>query len=239
MVDYSGGFVAAITLLAGIHAARRDGKGMDCDLSLFDVAISLLSYLGTWRMNGDFTPTRTANSAHPSLVPFQNFEAEDGWVVVGCAKEKFWRRLTDVLGVPELAGDARFKDFAARRENAEVLLPILQEKFKTRSSHFWIERLNEAGVPCGPIQTVQEALGDPQTTSRGLVIEVDHPRFGRVRELASPVRVGTGREEHHRAPTRNENAPEVLTKMLGYSQKKIEELGSQGAFGSSSTVDHA
>jgi crotonobetainyl-CoA:carnitine CoA-transferase CaiB-like acyl-CoA transferase len=93
LVDYSGGFVAALSMLAAIHAARRDGKGMDCDLSLFDVAISLLTYVGTWHLNRGFEPVRTAHSAHPSLVPFQNFQTSDGWIVVGCAKEKFWRRL--------------------------------------------------------------------------------------------------------------------------------------------------
>ena len=93
MVDYSGGFVAAISLLAGIHAARRDGVGMDCDVSLYDTAIGMLTYPATWHLNAGFQPARTRHSAHPSLVPFQAFEAKDGWIVVGCAKEKFWQRL--------------------------------------------------------------------------------------------------------------------------------------------------
>ena len=237
MVDYSGGFVAAVTLLAAIHAARRDGKGMDCDLSLFDVAISLLTYIGTWQMNGDFTPRRTAHSAHPSLVPFQNFETTDGWIVVGCAKEKFWQRLVEVLELPELSGDARFKDFVARRANAGQLIPVLQERFKRQSSGYWLERLNRAGVPCGPIKTVEEALGDPQTSARELVVEVEHPRFGHVRELASPVRVGKPREDHHRAPLRNEDAQEILSNVLGYSAQRIEELESAAAFGSAVHID--
>ena len=94
LVDYSGGYVAAISLLTALHAARRDGVGADCDLSLYDTAVSLLNYPATWYLNRGWVPQRTRNSAHPSLVPFQNFEAEDGWMVVGCAKEKFWRRLT-------------------------------------------------------------------------------------------------------------------------------------------------
>ena len=237
MVDYSGGFVAAITMLAAIHAARRDGNGMDCDLSLFDIAISLLTYVGTWQMNGDFTPRRTAHSAHPSLVPFQNFETADGWIVVGCAKEKFWRRLVEVIGLPELVDDARFKDFAARRTNAGQLIPTLIDKFKTRSSAYWLERLTRAGVPCGPIQTVEQALSDAQTSARELVVEVEHPRFGHVRELASPVRVGTARNDHHRAPQRNEDAEEILSGLLGYSREDIERLQAEAAFGAAVEVD--
>lgn len=237
MVDYSGGFVAAITLLAAIHSARRDGKGMDCDLSLFDVAISLLTYVGTWQMNGEFTPRRTAHSAHPSLVPFQNFETTDGWIVVGCAKEKFWRRLVEVVGMPGLASDERFKDFAARRAHAAELIPMLQKRFRTESSQHWLERLIRAGVPCGPIQTVEEALTDPQTAARGLILEVEHPRFGHVRELASPVRVGRVRDDHHRAPQRNEDAQEILVGLLGYSPEKIGQLESAAAFGAAVQVD--
>lgn len=90
LVDFSGGFVAGIAILAGVHAARRDGVGMDCDLSLFDTALSLLTYLGTWHLNGDYQPQRMRHSAHPSLVPFQNFETATGWIVAGCAKEKFF-----------------------------------------------------------------------------------------------------------------------------------------------------
>ncbi len=90
MVDYSGGFVAALSLLAGVHAARRDGVGMDCDVSLYDTAVTMLTYPATWHLNAGFEPVRTRHSAHPSLVPFQAFEAQDAWMIVGCAKEKFW-----------------------------------------------------------------------------------------------------------------------------------------------------
>jgi crotonobetainyl-CoA:carnitine CoA-transferase CaiB-like acyl-CoA transferase len=151
LVDFSGGFVAIIALLVGIHAARRDGVGMDCDVSLFDTAMHLLSYPATWHLTAGFTPQRTAHSAHPSLVPFQNFQTADGWIVVACAKEKFWQRLTDVLGRPELALDDRFVSFAARRTHARELLTILSEVFRQQPSAYWLTRLNEAGVPSGPV----------------------------------------------------------------------------------------
>jgi crotonobetainyl-CoA:carnitine CoA-transferase CaiB-like acyl-CoA transferase len=232
LVDYSGGFVAALSLLAGIHAAHRDGKGMDCDLSLFDVAISLLTYVGTWQLNRGFQPVRTAHSAHPSLVPFQNFETSDGWIVAGAAKEKFWRRLAEVVGMPELTSDSRFQDFAARRANAQVLLTILEAAFKSHTSAHWLEKLNRAGVPCSPINTVEQALTDPQTAARQLIVETDHPRFGQVRQLASPVRVGPQRERHRRGPRRNEDARQILGGLLGYSDARIVALDAAAAFGS-------
>jgi crotonobetainyl-CoA:carnitine CoA-transferase CaiB-like acyl-CoA transferase len=232
LVDYSGGFVAALSMLAAIHAARRDGKGMDCDLSLFDVAISLLTYVGTWHLNRGFEPVRTAHSAHPSLVPFQNFQTSDGWIVVGCAKEKFWRRLVDVIGLPELATDPRFQDFAARRAHSHELLPAIESTIKSQTSAHWLEGLTQAGVPCGPINTVEQALADPQTAARRLVIETEHPKFGSVRELASSVRVGPPVESHRRGPQRNEDARQILGELLGYSDAKILTLEEAAAFGS-------
>ena len=113
LVDFTGGYVAAIALLSAVHAAGRDGMGMDCDLSLYDVAVTLLNYPATWYMTGGWEPRRTERSAHPSLVPFQLFKGSDTWFVVGCAKEKFWNRLINIIGQPELAEDLRFIDFAA------------------------------------------------------------------------------------------------------------------------------
>ena len=98
LVDYSGGYVAALALMSGIHAARRDGIGMDCDTSLFDVAMGMLTYIATWNLTAGQVPQRMAHSAHPSIVPFGAFETADGWIVVVCAKEKFFVRLCDVLG---------------------------------------------------------------------------------------------------------------------------------------------
>jgi crotonobetainyl-CoA:carnitine CoA-transferase CaiB-like acyl-CoA transferase len=230
LVDYCGGIVAALAMVTGIHAARRDGVGMDCDLSLFDVAVSMLSYPATWYLNGGFKPARTSHSAHPSLVPFQNFETEDGWIVVGCAKEKFWRSLTGVIARPELADDPRFCDFAARYRNRDALIPILVECFKMQPAERWLSRLSAEGIPCGPVNTLEEALADPQVTARGLLVETEHPRFGRVRTPASPVRVGKGRGRHRRGPQRNEDARAILEDLLGYDAARQEKLRAGGAF---------
>ncbi|MBW6434360.1 CoA transferase [Actinoplanes hulinensis] len=247
IVDYSGGFVAAIALLAGVHAARRDGHGMDCDLSLFDTAVGMLTYPAAWHLNAGFEPGRTRYSAHPSLVPFQLFPSADGWVVVGCAKEKFWHRLVAVLetapapnAVPApnaAAGrgatalsDPRFATFADRRTHADVLLPLLEEIFATRTTAEWLALLEPAGIPCGPVNDVAAALRDPHTLARGLVVETEHPHYGTVRQVASPVRVGGAPPAYRRAPRRGEDLGYVA-ELLGYSDTRLTELRSSGAFG--------
>ena len=231
LVDYSGGLVAAISMLAAVHAARRDGRGADCDLSLFDTALGMLTYPAIWQLNGDFTPRRTKHSAHPSLVPFQAFQAADRWLVVACPKEKFWQRLTTVIGRPELATDPRFLTFAGRRENAEELLSILDAAFLSRTCEVWLRDLRAAGVPSGPVNTVEQALDDPQTAARGMVVETSHPRFGAIRQVASPVRVGPDTPEYRRAPARNEDMQYVLTDILNYDETRIGDLVRHGALG--------
>lgn len=233
LVDFSGGYVAATALLAGIHAARRDGVGTDCDVSLYDAAVSLLGYLGTWHLSADYEPARTRHSAHPSLIPFQVFEASDGWLVVGAAKEKFWRRLTQVMNRPDLAEDPRFATFAERNRNRDTLVPLLEEIFRQRTVADWLAPMYAASIPCAPINDVAAALTDPHAVERELIAHTEHARFGTVRSLRSPVRVGppgadTG--ELRRAPEMGEHTESVLRE-LGYDDERIGRLRKAGAFG--------
>ena len=238
LVDFSGGLVASGAILAGVIAARRDGVGMDCDLSLYDTAIGMLSYLATWHLSAGHEPQRTRNSAHPSLVPFQAFEASDGWFVVGCAKEKFWERLAEVIGRPELATDPRYDSFAHRYENSTELLAILDEVFATRTVTEWVDLLRKANVPCGAVQSVAEALTDAHTIERGLIVETDSPDLGQVRSVASAMKVGHRAEPHQRAPLLDEHRHEVLTELLGYDEQRITALEQQAAFGTSASSTH-
>jgi crotonobetainyl-CoA:carnitine CoA-transferase CaiB-like acyl-CoA transferase len=136
-----------------------------------------------------------------------------------------------VIDRPALADDPRFRDFAARGAHADALLEMLGQAFARETSAHWIERLTRAGVPCGPISSVEEALRDPQTIARGLVVETEHPRFDRVRQLASPVRVGAAAAPQRRAPARDEDGPAILTGLLGYDHERIDALARAGAFG--------
>ncbi len=231
LVDYSGGFVAAIALLAGLHAARRDGQGMDCDVSLFDVATALLAYPATWYLTGGLEPARTRHSAHPSLVPFQSFQTADGWIVIGCAKEKFWRRLVAVLGLGQLADDERFASFAARLEHAGELLEILEPALRARASAELLAELSGAGVPCGPVNDVPAALADPHTLARELIVDTEHPRFGTVRQVGAIARVGGQRPAYRRAPLLGEDDGAILGELLGYDDRRVRDLAAAGAFG--------
>lgn len=212
LVDFSGGLVAAITMLAGVHAARRDKKGMDCDLSLFDTAVSMLSYVGNWHLNEGFEPKRTPKSSHPSLVPFQAFEANDGWMTVGCAKEKFYQRLAEVVGDKRLT-EERFSSFDRRIENKDELLAILDSAFILRSTDEWVERLETAGVPVAKVKSVAEALSDPLIDERGLVFSTDHERWGSLRNIATAPRVGPRAEHNRAAPNIDEHRAELLAEL--------------------------
>ncbi len=233
LVDFSGGLVAALALLAGVHAARRDGVGCDCDTSLFDTAMSMLTYVAAWALapDGAYKPERLALGAHPSIVPFQNFRTADGWIVIVCAKEKFWKRLVTALGIGWVDGDARFAGFAARRAHRDVVVATLQDVLAARTTADWLAALSGAGVPCGPVNDVAGALADPQTAARGLVCEVAHETFGRAAWIASPVRVGERETTHRRAPRLGEDTATILRDVLGYDEGRIEALRAAGAFG--------
>jgi crotonobetainyl-CoA:carnitine CoA-transferase CaiB-like acyl-CoA transferase len=230
LVDLSGGYVSAIAVLAGLWQARRDGVGCDCDVSLFETALHELCYVGVWAASRGYVPPRRPNSAHPSIVPFQNFATADGWIVVACPKQKFWVALCEALTRPELATDERFADFAARDRNRDELLPILDSLFAERTSAEWLEALAEAGVPSAPVNDVAAALQDPQVEARGSVVEVEHPRLGLVRQVASPLRLGD-EPPLERAPFRGEHTEEVLRAVCGYSDDRIEELAAAGMLG--------
>lgn len=222
LVDFGGGYVSAIALLGGLWRARRDGIGCDCDVSLFDTSLALLTYLGTWAATEGYVPERTQNSAHPSLVPFQNFRAADGWFVIACGKEKFWRRLCDAVERPEWAQDARFTDFAARNRHRAVLLSLLDDLLTTRPVAHWVSLLDAAGVPAAPVNSIPEALNDPQALARESVVEIEHPLLGTVRQIASALRVGDEVRPLARAPMRGEHTREVLRDLCGYDDERLD-----------------
>jgi crotonobetainyl-CoA:carnitine CoA-transferase CaiB-like acyl-CoA transferase len=203
LVDLSGGYVAALAMLAALWRARREGTGCDCDLALLDVALHELMYVGTWAATRGYVPPRRSHSAHPSIVPFQNFETADGWIVVAAPKEKFWMRVCEAIGQPELATDPRFADFGARDRNRDQLTTILQEVFGTRRSGEWLEVLREAGVPSSAVNGVLDAVKEAR------LVEYEHPTLGTVRQIASPLQLSESEPPVNRAPFRGEHDGEV------------------------------
>lgn len=231
LVDLATGYVAAIAMLAGVRRAEHDGVGCDCDVSLFETALALLSYIGAWAASAGYEPRRMPQSAHQSIVPFQAFEASDGWLVVACAKEKFWHALCHAIERPDLLEDERYAGFARRDANRDTLLPILAQTLRTRPVASWIAAFEAHGVPAGPVNTVAEALVDAQTVARAAIVETDHPRLGSVRSVATPLRVGPEPKPNRRAPLRGEDTAAVLRELCGYAVEQIERLDAAGLFG--------
>jgi crotonobetainyl-CoA:carnitine CoA-transferase CaiB-like acyl-CoA transferase len=230
LVDLSGGYVSTIAVLAGVWRARREGVGCDCDVSLFETALHELCYVGTWAASRGYVPPRRPKSAHPSIVPFQNFDTKEGWIVVACPKQKFWEALCAAIGRPDLASDERFADFAARDRNRDELTPLLDAAFAERTAAEWLEILAAAGVPCAPVNDVAAALEDPQVQARDGIVEYDHAVLGAVRQVASPLRLGD-EPRAERAPFRGEHTESVLREVCGYSPDRIDELAAAGVFG--------
>jgi len=232
LVDFSAGYAAAIAIISAAWRARRDGRGGDIDLSLFETALAELSYLATWVASRDYQPIRQTQSAHQSLVPLQNFETADGWIVVACPKESLWVRLCEALGRPELADDRRFHSFPARLANRETLLEILYAAFRSRSTSDWLTTLGDAGVPCSPIQDVAHAIREPQLVARRGLPEYAHPILGVVKQPASPFVISEFEPPLRRAPFLGEHTTEVLRDLLGYEDEQITSLKNAGIFGS-------
>jgi crotonobetainyl-CoA:carnitine CoA-transferase CaiB-like acyl-CoA transferase len=194
-------------------------------------------YIGPWAATHGYVPPRMPSSAHSSIVPFQNFEAKDGWFVVAAAKQKFWERLCEVTGHPELNEDPRFATMAGRHENRHVLVPILEGIFRERTVAEWLDLLVPAGVPSAKINSVLEALGEEQTVARGGIVEHEHPTLGTVRTIASPLRLSDEHGEDlrdqppRRGPFRGEHTEQVLVDYCGYSSQRVRELAEAGVFG--------
>jgi crotonobetainyl-CoA:carnitine CoA-transferase CaiB-like acyl-CoA transferase len=230
LVDFSAGYVAAIALMGAVWQARRDGKGCDVDLSLFETALSLLTYLATWNATLGWEPVRRPDSAHQRVVPFQAFAAADGWIVVACAKETLWRRLCDVLERADLASDERFCDFAARDRNRDALVPELKREFAKRPVAEWEHVLRANGIPCSPVNDVGAALSEPQVEARRAIVDYDHPLLGQVRGIASALGTSlTGPPA--RGPLLGEHNAEILERVCGYEPNRVAALAESGVFG--------
>jgi crotonobetainyl-CoA:carnitine CoA-transferase CaiB-like acyl-CoA transferase len=231
LVDFSGGSTAALAIMGGVHRARRDGVGCDCDISLQETALSLLTYLGTWVASRDYEPVRRPLSAHPSIVPFQNFATADGWIVVACPKQTLWERLCNAIGRPELIDDADFADFAARDANRARLVETLSAAFRTRTTADWLVVLSEAGVPNGPVNDIAAALSDEQVVARDGVESYVHERLGAVRRVRSALRLSGPRAEARPAPERGADTRALVDELFGAAGNDYERLEAAGAFG--------
>ena len=228
VTDIGAGFLGAMGICAALHHRERTGQGQMVDTSLFDAGVTF-TY---WQSAIAFAAGRASEpmgSAHPLSAPYEAFETADGWITLGAANQANWLRLTVVLDARHLAEDPRFADNAGRLKNRLALAQELNAILCTKPQAEWLRRLEQAGVPAGPILDVLEMQKDPHTMARGLVTEVGHSAAGRVETLGIPVKFSeTPGGPQFGAPRYGEHTREVLAEH-GFSEAEIEALIEGGA----------
>jgi len=228
IVDLMTGTTAAMALLAGLVDAQATGRGRDLDVSLFDVALHNLAYVATWYLNGGIVTNREPRSSHPSLTPSQLCRTKDGWLFIMCNKEKFWTALADAVGKPEWATDPEYSTFAARLKNREQVTQELDAVLTTATTAEWISRLG-GKVPIAPVYDVQQALENPFVAEQQLVLDFQHPEHGKIRGVASPVRLENSAVLPTRAAPRLGEDTDALLEEPGYAPNLIGVLREQMA----------
>lgn len=188
MIDSMTGMVGVTGLLGCLFRAQKTKKGCDVDVSLFDVAVHQLSYMGTWYINGGENISRLARSAHQSITPVQTVRTKDGWVYVMCMKEKFWEELASRVGRPELIADERFATPAARRAHRSELTRALDDAMSKRTSAEWLEILT-GHIPIAPINDLGRAFANPFMETVGMVTTVPHPAKPDFKMLSNPLKI--------------------------------------------------
>jgi len=228
IADINAGILAALGILAAIVARTKTGRGQVVETSLMEAAVQQTFWQAAMFFATGVNPGPTG-SAHILTAPYQAFPTRDGWINVGGANQSNWERIVKVIGLPHLAQDARFRTNGDRMKNLDALTPLIAQRLRERSSGDWIREFEAAGVPVGPVNRIGEMLADPQVAAREMVVEVEHPRAGRMKTLGTPIKFSdTPGAVRRAAPTLGQHTREVLGE-LGYSAREIEALEREGA----------
>ncbi|MGE0866474.1 MAG: CaiB/BaiF CoA transferase family protein, partial [Vicinamibacterales bacterium] len=228
LTDLGAGLFATIGILAALHHRAQSGRGQHIDTSLVDSGLALsvwedTDYVTTGRIPGPI------GSAHRLTAPYQAFQCADGYITIGAANDRNFAKLTTVLGHAEWAEDGRFVTNHLRVQHRGELAALIEAITITAPGAAWLERLDAAGIPCGPILNYEEALSTPQAAAREMAQEVDHPILGRVRTIGTPIKMSaTPLDPARRAPMLGEHTDSVLAN-AGYSDDEIEQLRDAGA----------
>ncbi len=224
VVDITAGLYAANAIQAALLARSKTGRGQAIDIALLDAQVAWLANVGSNYLVSGAAPSRFGN-AHPTIVPYQSFRARDGFFCLAVGNDGQWQKLCALLNQSELAHDARFTTNPARVQHREILVPLLQALFQAQEIDFWLEEIAGAGIPCGPVQTIDQVFTDPQVLARDMIWMMPHPTAGEVSLVGSPLKLSeTPVSARLPPPLLGEHTAEVLTTMLGYTTDDITRL---------------
>jgi crotonobetainyl-CoA:carnitine CoA-transferase CaiB-like acyl-CoA transferase len=228
VTDITAGILACVGVLAALHARASSGQGQMVDTSLFEAGITH-TYWHSAICFATGQPPGPMGSAHPLNAPYQAFPASDGWINIGAANQENWLRLLAALEAPELGDDPRFANNAQRMRNLPALTAALTPLFQHRSVAEWLRRLEECGVPAGPVLDIAQMHADPQALAREMIVETTHPTAGQVKAIGLPIKFSdTPGGVRRAAPVLGQHSGEVLREH-GYSDAEIDEMAAQGA----------
>jgi crotonobetainyl-CoA:carnitine CoA-transferase CaiB-like acyl-CoA transferase len=228
VTDITAGILAAMGILAALHARTQTGKGQMVDTSLFEAGIVHTYWQSSIALASGVAPG-PMGSAHPLNAPYEAFATKDGWINLGAANQTTWLRTIELLQRSDLADDPRFKDASGRLVNRAALAETLAAEFRKRTSAEWLDALERAKVPAGPVLDVLQMHADPQTRAREMVVEVNHSTVGTVKTLGAPVKFSaTPGGVHRSAPIFGEHTEEVLRE-YGFTELEIARMAASGA----------
>jgi crotonobetainyl-CoA:carnitine CoA-transferase CaiB-like acyl-CoA transferase len=229
IADVTTGLYATVSILAALRHRDATGEGQRIDLALLDTQVSWLANEGMNYLVSGKVPKRLGN-AHANIVPYQVFATSDGHIILAIGNETQFRKFCEFAGRPEIAVDERFATNPARMKNQAVLVPMLREIMKAKTRAHWLEGLEKLGVPCGPVNNIDQVFADPQVLARGMKIEMEHEPAGvRLPMIGSPIKMSATPPSYRRAPpTCGQHTDEVLSELLGLSAAEISRLRDRG-----------
>jgi formyl-CoA transferase len=231
VTDLMTGMYATQAILAALLHRERTGEGQYIDMALLDSAVAMLANMGTNYLVSGVPPRRWGN-AHPNVVPYQAFRCSDQWMIVAVGNDGQFRRLCEVGGRPQLADDPRFARNADRIRNREALIPLIAEMMAERTMNEWIDALEKAGVPCGPINDLAQVFEMPQVKARGLRVDIEREDAGPVPLVGSPIKFSATPVRYDLPPPRlGEHTEEVLREVAGYDDERLAPLLERAGLG--------
>jgi formyl-CoA transferase len=226
--DLMTGMYSTLAVMAALTHRDRTGEGQYIDMALLDVQVAMLANMNTNYLASGNPPTRWGN-AHPNIVPYQTFATSDGHIIVAVGNDGQYRKFVDTGGRPELATDDRFATNPMRVRYRDTLVPLLAEMVKTKTKQEWILQLEAAGVPCGPINNLDEVFEDPQVVARGMRIDLPHPAGAQVKLVGSPMKMSATPPQYDMPPPLlGQHTEEVLRELLGLDDQQTENLRGKG-----------